>query len=305
MFKLLLFLSSFLVATVGWARTYPLPADNSRLIGENSTYVVKKGDTLATIANRFDIGFLALQTVNPNVDPFLPKPGRVIKLPLQMLLPEGERKGIVVNLAQLRLFYFRPKSNKVDVFPIGIGRIGWDTPVTTTHISQKIPHPTWTPTANIRKEYEAKGKTLPKVVPAGPDNPLGDYALRLAYGVGDYLIHGTNKNFGVGLRVSSGCMRLYPKDIKYLFGQVSVNEPVRIIDEPIQYSREPDGHYYLEVTHPLSATEDDQNDSVNFPTNRKILAFITQSGINSRALVDTLKARLGIPVVIGQQKKAP
>lgn len=305
MFKLLLFLSSFLVATVGWARTYPLPADNSRLIGENSTYVVKKGDTLATIANRFDIGFLALQTVNPNIDPFLPKPGRVIKLPLQMLLPEGERKGIVVNLAQLRLFYFRPKAHKVDVFPIGIGRIGWDTPVTTTHISQKIPHPTWTPTANIRKEYEAKGKTLPKVVPAGPDNPLGDYALRLAYGVGDYLIHGTNKNFGVGLRVSSGCMRLYPKDIKYLFGQVSVNEQVRIIDEPIQYSREPDGHYYLEVTHPLSATEDDQKDSVNFPTNRKILAFITQSGINSRALVDTLKARLGIPVVIGQQKKAP
>ncbi|MFM2482888.1 L,D-transpeptidase family protein [Celerinatantimonas sp. YJH-8] len=305
MLKIVLVWGALLFTSSLWARSYSIPADNSRLIGQNTTYTVRHGDTLASIANHFDIGFLALKSVNPGVDPFLPKPGTQLSIPLQMLLPEGPRQGIVVNLAQLRLFFYHPQQHKVDVFPIGIGRIGWDTPVTTTHISQKIPHPTWTPTANIRKEYAEKGIILPDVVPAGPENPLGDYAMRLAYGAGDYLIHGTNKDFGVGLRVSSGCIRLFPRDIEYLFSQASIGESVRIINQPIQYSQEPDGSLYLEVTRPLSKSEEDQSGSVDFPTNRTTLSFITQPGIVSAQLLSVLQKREGIPVRVGVTKKAP
>lgn len=298
--RICLLLGTFFWSGFLFARTYPLPATNSRLIGHNTIYVVKKGDTIASIANHFDIGFLALRSVNPHVDPFLPTPGTRLEIPLQMLLPEGPRQGIVVNLAQLRLFYYPTHSNKVEVFPIGIGRIGWDTPTTTTHIIQKIPHPTWTPTENIRKEYAAEGKVLPKVVPAGPNNPLGDYAMRLAYGAGDYLIHGTNKNFGVGLRVSSGCIRLFPRDIQYLFSEANVSMSVRIINYPIQHSIEPDGELYLEVTRPLSKTKQDQQGFVNLPTDPSTLKFITQKGINNQKLVNVLQTRKGIPVEVGK-----
>ncbi|CAG9000727.1 MAG: putative L,D-transpeptidase YnhG [Candidatus Celerinatantimonas neptuna] len=298
--RILLLLATCFWSTFLFARTYPLPASNSRLIGHNTTYIVKKGDTIASIANHFDIGFLALRAVNPHVDPFLPKPGIQLTIPLQMLLPEGPRQGIVVNLAQLRLFYYPSHSNKVEVFPIGIGRIGWDTPTTTTHIAQKIPHPTWTPTENILKEYAAEGKALPKVVPAGPNNPLGDYAMRLAYGAGDYLIHGTNKNFGVGLRVSSGCIRLFPRNIQHLFSEVSVGTIVRIISQPIQHSVEPDGKLYLEVTRPLSKTKQDQQGVVNLPTDQSTLKFITRKGINNQKLVSILQGREGIPIEVGK-----
>ncbi|WP_224054896.1 L,D-transpeptidase family protein [Celerinatantimonas diazotrophica] len=283
-----------------WARTYPLPADNGRLVGHNQYYIVKKGDTLASIANHFDIGFLALKSANPKVDPFLPTPGTKLLIPLLQMLPEGEREGIVVNLAQLRLFFFRPKAHEVDIFPIGIGRIGWNTPTTTTYISQKIPHPSWTPTQHIRKEYAAQGRPLPEVVPAGPNNPLGDYAMRLAYGAGDYLIHGTNKDFGVGLRVSSGCMRLFPRDIKYLFSKAKRGMRVRIINQPLQYTRQPDGKLYLEVTRPLSQTTNDQNGVVNLPSNPKLIKFITQRQVDSKKVTEALRRRAGYPVLISQ-----
>lgn len=279
-----------------WARTYSLPSHSDRVVGENTHYVVKKGDTLASIAQHFDIGFLALKAANPSVDPFLPKPGKYLLIPLQLILPAGKRSGIVVNLAQLRLFYYH--GHQVDVFPLGIGRVGWDTPVTTTHISQKIPHPTWTPTQHIRTEYAAKGKPLPKVVPAGPQNPLGDYAMRLAYGAGDYLIHGTNKQFGVGLRVSSGCMRLFPKDIDYLFHKVSVGTSVRIIDQPLQYSLESSGKSYLEVTRPLSKDAADKKGSIHFPSDPKLVSFITGKTIDSQKVITALKNRSGYPVII-------
>ncbi|MFM2476297.1 L,D-transpeptidase family protein [Celerinatantimonas sp. MCCC 1A17872] len=289
-----------LVSCGVWAKTYPLPADDSRLVGQNQHYIVKQGDTLASIANHFDIGFLALRSANPKVDPFLPTPGTELLIPLRQMLPEGKREGIVVNLAQLRLFFFRPKEHQVDIFPIGIGRIGWDTPTTTTYISQKIPHPSWTPTQHIRDEYAAKGKPLPKVVPAGPDNPLGDYAMRLAYGAGDYLIHGTNKNFGVGLRVSSGCMRLFPRDIKYLFSKAKKGMSVRIINQPVQYARQPDGTLYLEVTRPLSQSADDQTGIVNLPSNPQLIKFITQAQVDSQKVSQVLRRRSGYPELISQ-----
>ncbi|MEF1290648.1 L,D-transpeptidase family protein, partial [Vibrio sp. M260118] len=202
------------------AATYELPVEGSSIVGRTQFHQVQEGETLANIAKHYDVGFLSLMAANKGIDPFLPKVDYVLTIPTQIILPNVERKGIVINLAELRLYYFPEHSNEVQIFPVGIGRVGRDTPEMETTISQKRPNPTWTPPASIRRDYLAKGIELPAVVPAGPDNPLGEYALRLAHGVGDYLIHGTNKDFGIGLRVSSGCIRMEPKDIEWLFAQV-------------------------------------------------------------------------------------
>ncbi len=232
----------FCAALMSWksdAATYDLPAEGSRLIGRIQHHVVEKGETMANIAKQYDVGFLALMAANKGVDPFLPQEGYVLSIPSEMVLPPVEYQGIVINLAELRLYYVEPELGKVHVFPVGIGRVGRDTPEMVTSIREKRPNPTWTPPASIRKEYREKGIELPKIVPAGPDNPLGEYALRLAYGSGDYLIHGTNKDFGIGLRVSAGCIRMEPKDIEWLFSQVDKGQRVKIINQPVKVSLEP------------------------------------------------------------------
>ncbi|MCE0495019.1 L,D-transpeptidase family protein [Vibrio salinus] len=247
----------FLLLSVStcYARVYELPPEGSSLVGNIEYHEVIRGETIADIADDYDVGFLSVMAANPGVDPFLPKPGTVLVMPTQIILPQVPRKGIVVNLAELRLYFFDPDSDRVYVFPVGIGRIGRDTPEMDTYVSQKRPNPTWTPPDSIRKEYLKKGKTLPDVVPAGPDNPLGKFALRLAYGKGDYLIHGTNKDFGIGLRVSSGCMRMNPDDIDWLFHHVKVGEKVKVIDEPVKVTLEPDRTVYLEAHEPLTRSD--------------------------------------------------
>ncbi|MDG2664378.1 L,D-transpeptidase family protein, partial [Vibrio parahaemolyticus] len=214
--RTLLSVSLSLVSGLSFAKMYELPEDGSRLIGRLENHVVQEGETMANIAKLYDVGMLGLMAANKGVDPFLPEEGHVLTIPTQLILPDVPYKGIVINLAELRLYYFPKGEDIVHVFPVGIGRIGRDTPVMTTRISQKRPNPTWTPPASIRAEYKAKGIDLPAVVPAGPDNPLGMFALRLAYGNGEYLIHGTNKDFGIGMRVSAGCIRMDPSDIEWL-----------------------------------------------------------------------------------------
>lgn len=207
--------AALLVPRLVSATEYPLPAENSRLIGENVTTIVPNNNRpLEDIAARYKIGLLNMLEANPGIDPWLPKAGSELIIPQQMLLPDTKREGIVVNLAELRLYYYPKGENKVIVYPVGIGQQGIMTPSVVTSISQKIPNPTWTPTENIRKRYAKDGVTLPAVIPAGPDNPMGMFALRLAYGKGHYLIHGTNADFGIGMRVSSGCIRLRPDDIE-------------------------------------------------------------------------------------------
>ncbi|HAB23192.1 MAG TPA: L,D-transpeptidase, partial [Pantoea sp.] len=206
------------LAAPAFSTEYPLPAADSRLIGENQlTTVPDDKRPLEAIAAKYQIGLLSMLEANPGTDPWLPKAGTQLVVPQQMLLPDTPREGIVVNLAELRLYYYPKGEDKVIVYPIGIGQLGAATPVMVTSISQKIPNPTWTPTVNIRKRYAKDGVTLPAVVPAGPENPMGLFALRLARGSGNYLIHGTNADFGIGMRVSSGCIRLRPQDIEALF----------------------------------------------------------------------------------------
>ncbi|MEZ9232341.1 L,D-transpeptidase family protein [Vibrio amylolyticus] len=243
-----------------FSATYDMPIEGSSIVGRTQYHSIKEGESLANIAKQYDVGFLSLMAANKGVDPFLPQVDHVLTIPSKVILPQVDHEGIVINLAELRLYYFEPNTELVHIFPVGIGKIGRDTPEMQTRISQVRANPTWTPPASIRKEYLAKGIELPKVVPSGPDNPLGDYALRLAYGVGDYLIHGTNKDFGIGLRVSSGCIRMEPKDIEWLYNQVKVGVPVRIIDEPVKVALEPDRSVFLEVHEPLTRSDGSKKD---------------------------------------------
>ena len=293
--KLLMFCCCWGLNSALFAASYDFPADGSSLVGRTQYHVVEKGEALAEIAKQYDIGFLSLMAANKGVDPFLPQQDFVLTIPSQIILPHVPYEGIVINLAELRLYYFEPDIRKVHIFPVGIGRIGRDTPEMETSISQKRPNPTWTPPQSIRKEYQEKGIELPTVVPAGPDNPLGEYALRLAYGAGDYLIHGTNKDFGIGLRVSSGCIRMDPKDIEWLFNQVQRGEKVRVIDEPIKVALEPDRSVFLEAHEPLTRSNGSKKALVIPQELSWWLEEFGQSDAKARAVI---LAQNGVPVEI-------
>lgn len=295
----LLLLGSLGVLNSARAVDYPLPPAGSRLIGQNQTYTIQEGDNkLQAIARRFNTAAQLILETNNTIAPVNPAPGTVITIPSQMLLPDTPREGIVVNLAELRLYYFPPGENIVQVFPLGIGQLGLETPVTTTRVSQKIPNPTWTPTAGIRARSLAQGIKLPPVVPAGPNNPLGRFALRLGVGNGEYLIHGTSAPDSVGLRVSSGCMRMNAPDIKALFGQVRVGTRVQIINEPVKFAVEPDGKRYIEVHRPLAQVEGENPQVAPISHSEDFATFVSQSG-SDKALIDkALSRRAGIPVAV-------
>lgn len=198
--------------------------------GMNGYRTITAADSLVELALRNDVGYNEITAANPDVDPFDPKEGISITIPGRLILPDvPRRKGIVVNLAEMRLYYFHSrKSNIVDTFPIGIGDEGWDTPTGSYRIIEKIANPAWTVPASIR----AQKPELPAVVPPGPENPLGSYALRLS--IGTVLIHGTDRPYGIGRRVSHGCMHLYPEDIKKLFAKVKVGTEVTIIKQQVK-----------------------------------------------------------------------
>ncbi|WP_413724450.1 L,D-transpeptidase family protein [Sodalis sp. RH16] len=282
------------------ATEYPLPPPDSRLIGENTiATVANNGGSLEAVAAQYKIGLLAMLEANPGTDPYLPTPGTELTIPAQMLLPDAPRKGIVINLAELRLFYYPPGGNSVIVYPIGIGQLGRNTPVMVTSIVKKITNPTWTPTPNIRKHYLAEqGITLPAVVPAGPDNPMGLFALRLSAGGGTYLIHGTNANFGIGMRVSSGCIRLRPDDIQALFEQVPVGTRVQVVNEPIKVAVEPDGKRYMEVHQPLSRNDKDDPQTMHIALTPKVKKFIGDKASDKTVADEAIVRRAGMPILI-------
>jgi len=294
-----LLLSCLGLSAPTFATEYPLPAENSRLIGENVlTTVPDDKRPLENIAAHYKIGLLGMLEANPGVDPWLPKAGTQLTVPLQMLLPDAPRQGIVVNLAELRLYYYPKGENRVVVYPIGIGQLGAATPSMVTRISQKIANPTWTPTPNIRKRYAKEGITLPGVVPAGPDNPMGLFALRLARGTGQYLIHGTNADFGIGMRVSSGCIRLRPDDIAALFASVPEGTRVQIVNQPIKYAIEPDGKRYIEVHQPLSRTDKDDPQTMPIPLTAAMKAFMRAPQSDTALINAAIARRSGMPVLV-------
>lgn len=235
-----------------------LPKASSDLVGNTRAETVRDEQTLLDIAREQGIGQEEILNANPGVDRWLPTPGTEVIIPGRRLLPDAARKGIVINLPEYRLYYYPEPAKKngrreVITVPISVGRMDWKTPLGLTQITGKQKNPSWTPPASIRAEHEADGDILPRVVPPGPDNPLGAYALRL--GIPGYLIHGTDKEFGVGMRVTHGCMRLLPEHIDALFQIAPVGTPVRLINQPIKLGWGPQG-LYLEVHPPLE--EDDR-----------------------------------------------
>ena len=291
--------ATFALALPAQANTWPLPPPGSRLVGQNTVHVVEdNGGSLEAIAKKYNVGFLALLQANPGVDPYVPRPGSVLTIPLQTLLPDAPREGIVINLAELRLYYYQPGTNSVTVYPIGIGQLGGDTltPTMVTTISDKRANPTWTPTANIRARYKANGIDLPAVVPAGPDNPMGHHAIRLAAYGGVYLLHGTNADFGIGMRVSSGCIRLRDGDIETLFRQVTPGTKVNIINTPIKASVEPNGVRLVEVHQPLSEKINDDPQLLPIVQNASMQTFKNAAQTDTAVMDHAMEIRSGMPV---------
>lgn len=234
------------------AESFPLPPLDVDLVGQLQYTKSSQQDTLLDIARKYNLGYREILLANPGVDPWLPGADTEILLPTRYILPKAPRNGIVLNVPEMRLYYYpkpRPGEQAVVItYPVSIGRQDWKTPLGTTQIVSKKANPDWHPPESIRKEHEAKGTPLPKKVPAGPDNPMGQYALRL--GIPGYLIHGTNKPSGIGMQVTHGCIRLYPENIETLFKSVPEGTPVHIVNQSYKVGWHSD-ILYLEVHPPL------------------------------------------------------
>lgn len=280
------------------AREFPLPLPGNDAVGEISSVTSRYEDTLSDIGRANNVGFLEISEANPGVDPWLPGEGLEIMLPTRFLLPPGPREGMVINLAELRMYYYPKGENRVITYPLGIGREGWSTPVSDTRVTGKRPNPSWTPPESIRLEHLEQGDALPKVVPPGPDNPLGAYAIYLA--LPGYLLHGTNKPFGVGLRVSHGCIRFYPEDIEKLFPRVAIGTRVRIINEPYKLGWI-DGQLYIEAHQPLS--EHQLSSGVDVAHLQEAVAAAIGSrrvSIDWNTLIEAVLTHSGIPVPVSR-----
>ncbi|HED4183159.1 TPA: L,D-transpeptidase [Enterobacter mori] len=294
MIRLIWFVLTLCAAVPGaFAVTYTLPPEGSRLVGTPIIITVPEGNTLPleAFAAQYGQGLSNLLEANPGVDPFLPKSGTRLVIPQQLILPDTVREGIIVNAAEMRLYYYPPGGNTVEVLPIGIGQAGRETPRNwVTAVERKQEGPTWSPTPNTRRAYAAEGKTLPAFVPAGPDNPMGLYAIYIGR---LYAIHGTNSNFGIGLRVSQGCIRLRNNDIKYLFDNVPVGTRVQLIDRPVKVTTEPDGSRWVEVHEPLSRNraEFESTNKVPLPITPALRAQLINEGADAE-----LERRSGMPM---------
>lgn len=225
----------FMLVNLAIANTYTY-TNGQNIIGNPVLHIIADGDNYVQLAQQYRVGLDEIIAANPGVDPWIPEQGTQVVIPSQYVLPNVEREGIVINLAELRLYHFhKPLKGsdvqKVSTFPVSVGKDEqWETPLAKTRIIAKHEKPSWYPPASILKEHEEKNDPLPRVVPPGPENPLGDYSLRLS--LSGYLIHGTNRPQGIGMRVTHGCIRLHPVGIEQLFGMVSVNTPVAIINQP-------------------------------------------------------------------------
>ena len=307
------------------AEVYDLPPEGNDVVGALTTVTAREEDTLLDIARRHGLGYEDIVRANPDVDTWLPGEGTEVTLPTRYVLPPGPRNGVVLNLAEYRLYYYpTPEEGKpavVMTYPISIGRMDWETPLGRTTIISKVKNPSWYPPESIRAEHAADGDPLPRIVPAGPQNPLGDYAMRL--GLPGYLIHGTNRPDGVGMRVTHGCIRMFPEDIDYLFGRVNVSTAVRIINEPVKIGWNADElvievHETLEVTLPETVVSEDVSgeeapaeveppivrDAMTALTEQFVAATNERSGQLDWDTAEELLARAdGIPAVAGRRIK--
>ena len=226
-----------------------IAAEYPAIIGTQQTYTTRYEDSLVDLARKHGLGYTEIVVANPGVDPWVPGSGKEIVLPTAHLLPEGPRQGILINLADQRMYLFLPDGVSVESVPLGIGNEGWDTPKGSTKVVRKKKNPTWYVPRSVREDQPE----LPAIVRPGPDNPLGTRAIYLGWPA--YLFHGTNKPYGVGRRVSHGCVRLYPEDIERLYDSIKIDTPVTVIDQAMKVARI-EGELWLEV-HPSQKQSDE------------------------------------------------
>lgn len=283
---------------------YPLGARVSS--GEMTTYTIQEEDTFPDIARHFGLGYVELRAANPDVDPWAPSPGTEIVIPGFNLLPRAPQQGIVINLGDMRAYYFKKPGAKPLTYALGIGREGLATPTGSTTIVRKAAYPSWYPTERMRKEKPF----LPASVPPGPSNPLGTHAMYLGWPT--FLIHGSNKPWGIGRRVSSGCVRMYPEDIISLFDMVPNGTKVTVVDQPILVGWLDDG-LYLEA----NPTKTQSNEiEVNGEISERPLTpelkdvIIAAAGADAAERIDwsivdrAVRERRGYPVLIAQPSPA-
>lgn len=278
-----------------------LPPPGEDVVGQVQVIKAKYEDTFADLGEQYNLGYSEMVAANPGVDPWLPGVGTEVIIPTRFVLPPGPREGVVINLAEYRLYYYPKGQNVVHTYPLGIGREGWGSPIANTRITAKTKDPAWYPPASIRAEHAADGDPLPTVVPPGPDNPLGPYKLTL--GVPGYLIHGSNKKFGIGTRTSHGCFRMYNADVTHLFSMISVGTSVRIINEPYKFGVS-NGKVYLEAHMPLNdhgdpSVVDKHTAVINTLLKRDDLAKRIQ--LNWDVVREVVASEDGVPVEIAQE----
>jgi L,D-transpeptidase ErfK/SrfK len=287
------------------ATVYELPQNGAAVFGTDERIKSTFQDTLLDIARRYSLGYEEIIRANPHVDMWLPGEGTDILLPGRRILPPGPHEGIVVNLPEHRLYYF-PKPGKgekpvVITYPVSIGKMDWNTPLGETKVISKQKHPSWYPPESVRKEHIANGDPLPKVVPAGPDNPLGDYAMRLAVGGGSYMLHGTNNPMAVGMAITHGCIRMYPEDVAALFPLVPVGTKVWLINDPVKVAYV-EGELLLEAHPPVDAEGQTTEPNLELLSQQLDKAVGTDTAaIHWDLARDTLQAANGIPAVVGLQ----
>lgn len=282
---------------------------NQNFIGQMQTVTAQYEDTLVHIGRAYSVGFVEMRAANPTLDPWIPGAGAKVIIPTMHLLPDAPHQGIVINLAEMRLYYYKDANMAPITYPIGIGRDGLRTPVGVTQVMRKKDHPTWTPTERMRNE----DPTLPVSVPPGPDNPMGTHALYLGFPT--IAIHGTNKPYGIGRRVSSGCIRMFPEDIIQMFNMTPVGVKVTVVDQPIKAAWIGD-KLYLEVhpTQEQASLMEVEGTVPDYQISERDLAMIMRvagkevSTLDWPAIRKVIKDRRGYPIAIAvrsqEMKKA-
>lgn len=274
------------------ALTFDLPSAEDNVVGQIQVLTADANSTLSDLGMQYDAGRDAMIALNPQFDPDDNLPGIVpIVIPTRYILPDYPHRGIVVNLSEMRLYYYPPGTHKVMTYPIGIGRAGYMTPLGLTYVTRKVRDPIWTPPQSIRDFNKKRGVILPKVIQGGPDNPLGRRAIYL--GIPQYLIHATNFPQSIGSRGSFGCMRMMESDIEQLFPLITPKTPVMIIEEPYKAGWL-NGQLYLEIHRPL-----DEN-KYYFQRNIKpVLATLLQLSIEHHVVINWFKVNMAIQNQLG------
>ena len=272
------------------------------MVGHTETYLARYEDTLLDVARRFGMGISELLLANPGVDMWLPGEGTAIRLPSRFILPAAPRSGLVINVPEMRIYYYPKGEPVVYTWPISIGRVGWETPLGKTRIVRKAVRPSWTPPDSIRKEHAERGEALPRVVGPGPDNPLGSHALYL--GLPAYLIHGTNRPYSIGMRVSHGCVRMYPEHIVELFEMVESGMPVTLVHQGVKAGWT-GNELYIEV-HPNADVPDKEARPSMTHAVTSIIAATSDGGppaaIDWGRVAKAIITANGVPVAVGSRQ---